>query len=194
MKKNKRQKRGLLLMAVLLTLLGVAALNGEVMAQTQGDVAMQLAAILGLNASSPDNAIAALTGKGVVPVGGWSSNAPVGQSFVCPFYGALNGAITAGAISPSKDLNNASALAAAAATAAGLSSSTFVNEVVSCGGDREQASAGASYASSLAGSLGPGAGTGRSTGVSFGSAYGIGAQAGGGGGGGITSSVSSPSR
>ncbi len=192
MKKNKRTKRGLLLVTVLLTLLGVAALNGEVMAQSQGDVAMQLAAILGLNASSPDNAISALTAKGVVPSGGWNANAPVSQSFVCPFYGALNGAITAGAISPSKNLNNASALAAAAATAAGLSSSTIVDEVVSCGGDREQASAGASYAVSMAGSSGPAAGPGRSTGVGFGSTYGIGVQSGGGGG--ISSGVSSQSR
>jgi len=188
-KEKKRMKRSVLLL-FLWVVFGVALITSEAMAQTQGDVAMQLAAILGLDVSSQANAITALTFAGVVPAGGWNATAEATQSFVSALYVAVNSAVSAGTITPPANLGNASALTAAASTAAGISSTTAVNGVVSGGGNQGQANTGSSYGSALAGGPGPGGGPGGAPGGGAGGSGGGGT--GGGGGGGIN--VGSKSR
>ena len=61
---------------------------GQVLAEekTQGDAALQLATMLGLNASSKDNAIASLQAAGIAPPGGWNANAPVNNALIGQIY------------------------------------------------------------------------------------------------------------
>ena len=165
---------------VLIVVMGGLILNSsQVLAQTQGDVAIKLATLLGLDSSSAENAIAALTAAGLVLrtlMSGastmWNSSAPATEAFICSLHTAVNSAIEAGKITPPSSLPNASALVAAAATAAGLPSQIVVKAIVACGGNRDQASAGASYGVSLAAAP-PGGFVG----------YGAGYYGGGGGGG-----------
>lgn len=177
MKTRKCIKVGLM---VLIVVMGGLILNSsQALAQTQGDVAIKLATVLGLDSSSAENAIAALTAVGIVLT--WNSRAPATEAFIGALYGAVNSAIEAGKITPPSSLPNASALVAAAATAAGLPSQIVVKAIVAAGGNRDLASAGASYGVSLAAA--PPGGF-----VGYGAGY-YGAGGGGGGGG-----VASPSR
>ncbi|MFH0788730.1 MAG: hypothetical protein V2B13_14105 [Pseudomonadota bacterium] len=181
MKGKKKLKGGFLL--VLGVFFVVVVLSGEALAQTQGDVAMQLAAMLGLDSSSASAAITALTNAGVVPAGGWNITAIATQSFEGALYVAISAAITAGTITPPANLGNASALTAAASTAAGVPSSTAVNGIVASGGNQSQANTGATFGSSLAGGAAPGSGAGAGTGTGTGTGTGSGGAGGGGGGG-----------
>ena len=160
--------------------------SGPAMAQTQGEVAVKLAALLGLDSTSPDRAIAALTAVGIVPQGGWNAEAMATPAFVAALYAAVSSAVAAGTITPPAALNNASSLVAAAATAAGVPSTVAVNAIATAGGDREQASTGASFGVAVAAA--PAAG-----GVA-GGYLGGGAAPGGGAGGGGGGTVASPSR
>ena len=146
MKTRKCIKVGLM---VLIVVMGGLILNSsQTLAQTQGDVAIKLATVLGLDSSSAENAIAALTAAGIVLT--WNSRASATEAFIGALYAAVNSAIEAGKITPPSSLPNASALVAAAATAAGLPSQIVVKAIVAAGGNRDQASAGASYGVSLA--------------------------------------------
>jgi hypothetical protein len=175
MKTRKCIKVGLM---VLIVVMGGLILNSsQALAQTQGDVAIKLATLLGLDSSSAENAIAALTAVGIVLT--WNSRASATEAFIGALYAAVNSAIEAGKITPPSSLPNASALFAAAATAAGLPSQIVVKAIVAAGGNRDLASTGASYGVSLAATP-PGGFVGHGAGY-----YGV-----GGGGGG----VASPSR
>lgn len=179
------------LMALIVGMVGLTLSSGQALAQTQGDVAIKLAALLGLDSSSAEIAIAGLTAAGIVFT--WNATAPADEAFISALYPAVNSAIEAGKIYPPSLVVNASALVAAAATAAGLPSQVVANWIVAAGGNRDQASAGATYGVSLGaapprgfGGYGPG---------SYGLGLGAGGGAGGGGGGGASSfSPASPSR
>src|SRR5574340_271362 len=176
---------------------------GQVLAEekTQGDAALQLATMLGLNASSKDAAITSLQAAGITPPGGWNANAPVNSAFVRQVYTAVNSAISAGSVSAPSNLGNASALVSAAFTAIGMPSSAVVRAIVNAGGNQTSATQGASYGTSLAmtGGAGFGAGGGEGAGAGAGAGAGTGGFAGpgggaGGSGGGGSGAVLSPSR
>ncbi len=112
---------------------------------SQGDVALELAKLLGFDVDSADSAITALTAKGIVPSGGWNAAAGAISSFIGSLYSAVNNAISQGTLTPPSALGSASALVAAAATAAGMAGITAVEAVVVAGGDWASASQGASY-------------------------------------------------
>ena len=112
---------------------------------SQGDVALELAKLLGFDVDSADSAITTLTAKGIVPSGGWNAAAEATSTFIGSLYSAVNNAISQGTLTPPSALGNASALVAAAATAAGMAGITAVEAVVAAGGDWASASQGASY-------------------------------------------------
>lgn len=172
-------KVGLMVLFVVMT--GLILSPNQALAQSQGDVAMKLAALLGLDSSNAQNATAALTAAGIVLT--WDPTASVTGAFTCSLYTAVNIAIETGRITLPSLVPNASALVAAAETAAGLSSTTVVNAIVSCGGNQAQASAGATYGVSLGGA--PPAGVGG---------FGAGPPGTAGGGGGVKPKPASPSR
>lgn len=180
MKTRKYIKVGLI---VLIVVIGGLILNSsQAIAQTQGDVAIKLATLLGLDSSSAENAIAALTAAGIVLT--WNSRAPATEAFIGSLYTAANSAIEVGKVTPLSSLPNASALVAAAATAAGLPSNIVVKAIVAAGGNRDLASAGASYGVAHAAVVAPAAPPGGFF------VYGAGYYGGGGGGGG----AATPSR
>jgi hypothetical protein len=150
MKKRKCTKVGLKvgLMVFIVVMGGLILNSSRVFAQTQGNVAIKLAILLDLDSSSAENAIAALRAAGIIFT--WISRAPATRGFIGSLYTAVNTAIEAGKITPPSSLPNASALVAAAATATGLSSNFVVRAIVAAGGNRDLASAGASYGVSLA--------------------------------------------
>ena len=154
MKTRKCTKVGLMVLIVLIG--GLILDSSHAIAQTQGDVAMKLAALLGLDSSSAENAIAALTAAGVDLA--WDAAKPVTGGSTCSLYAAINSAIGTGKITPPSLVPSASALVAAAETAAGLTSTTVVSAIVSCGGNQAQASTGATYGVSRGGPPGPGVG------------------------------------
>ncbi len=135
---------------VLIVVMGGLILNpGQALAQTQGDVAIKLATLLGLDSSSAENAIAALTAAGVVFA--WNPKMLATEAIICSLFTAVNNAVQAGKITPPPTVPSAAALVAAAVTAAGLPSNIVVKAIVACGGDQDQASIGASFGVSLAG-------------------------------------------
>lgn len=135
---------------VLIVVMGGFILNsGQALAQTQGDVAMKLATLLGLDSSSAKNAIAALTAAGIVLT--WNPTAAATEAFIGALYTAVNSAVQAGKITPPPTVPSAAALVAAAATAAGMPSNVVVKAIVAAGGSQDQASAGASFGVPLAG-------------------------------------------
>ena len=178
MKKMKFLGSLFVLLSVLL-LLG----TGQVLAEekTQGDAALQLATMLGLNASSQDNAIASLQAAGISPPGGWNAGAPVGNAFIGQVYAAVNNAISAGKVSPPAGLGNAAAVVGAAFTAIGMPSNAVVRSIAANGGNQASAMQGASYGTSLAmtGGAGFGAGAGEGAGGRGGENPGLGFGAGG---------------
>ena len=175
MKTRKFIKVGL--MVLIAVMVGLILNSSQALAQTQGDVAIKLATLLGIDNSSAENATAALTTAGIVLT--WNISAPATEAFIGSLYAAVNSAIEAGEITPPSSLPDASALVAAAATAAGLPSQIVVRAIVAVGGNQDQASAGASYGTSFAAA--PAGGFGG---------YGPGSHGAGGGGG----NVGTPSR
>ena len=172
---------------VFIFVVGVLILtSGPAMAQaqvTQGDVAVQLAKQLGLDSTSAERAIAALTAAGIVPAGGWNAETPATPAFIGALYAVVNSAITAGTITPPALLNNASALVAAAAAAAGMPNTVVVSAVVAAGGNQGQATTGGTFGAATAASVagGPAGAPGGA------GAGGAGAGGGAGGGGGVIS-------
>lgn len=188
------RKKGLLngMKVVMVTLLLVFAIGiGSAQAATQGDVALNLANLLGLSFSpaTQEAAISALTALGIAPCGGsWSASAAADSSFIGCLYSSVQASITAGKISAGAGLGSASANVAAACTMAGISANTAVSAITGAGGNAAQANSGASYGSSRAGGLGVGLGGGPGGDPGrFGPG---GAGGAGGGGGGITVSPS----
>lgn len=162
--------------------------SGPALAQTQGDVAVRLAALLGLDSTSPDRAIAALTAAGIVPKGGWNAETLATPAFIGALYAAVNSAVAAGTITLPAALNNTSALVAAAATAAGVPSTDAVNAIATAGGDRGQASTGASFGTAVAAAPAAGGAAGGAPGGYLGGGAAPGGGAGGGGGGAVSPS------
>ena len=176
-------------------ILAVGALiltSGPAVAQTQGEVAVRLAALVGLDSTSADTAIAALTAAGIVPAGGWNAAAPATQAFIGAVYTAVNNAVAAGTVTPPAAMNNASSLVAAATTAAGVPSTVAVNAVTAAGGNQGQAATGASFGVAVAAA--PAAAPAPAPAGVPGGYVGGGAAPGGGGGGGGGGGAVSPSR
>lgn len=168
--------------------------SGPVFAQgagaTQGQVALNLAGILGLSTASVADAVAALTAAGITPAGGWSASAPADSNFMAALYTSVQAAITGGSVAAPGNLGSASAVVAAAGTAAGLSGSMVVGAIVSAGGNQGQANTGATLGGSgVYGYSAPGGAGGAGGGAGFGPAGG-GGPGGGGGGGGVNPSPS----
>lgn len=142
-----------LLLLFLLLLAGA----GRVMAaegRTQGDAALQLASMLGLNNTSKESAVAALQSAGITPPGGWNINAPVTNALVSQIFSAVNSAISAGRVTAPAGLGNASAIVAATFAAIGMPGNTVVNSIVAAGGDPNSARQGATLGPQIA-STGP---------------------------------------
>lgn len=159
--------------------------TGSALAQggTQGEVALNLANMLGLNlppGASQADAISALSGLGIAPAGGWQANAQASSGFISSLYTSVEAASTAGRIAPTAGYESASVAVAAACTAAGIPSNTVVAAITSAGGNTGQATQGATYGGTYA----------AAPAYTFGPAVGGGAAGGGGGGGGISPSPS----
>lgn len=188
--KTKCFKAGFLFLFLMVG--GLVFTSGEASAQTQGDVAIKLATLLGMNITdsagqpSAQLAITALTNAGITPAGGWNAMAPATPQFLGALFAAVNNAVLAGKITPPARASNASALVAAAATSANLPSNEVVNAISSAGGDKDQASTGASFGVTVAAASTPGGGSSGTIGLSPSGQ--TGGSGGGGGGGAITQS------
>lgn len=185
MKKEYRQAVSKAVMCAVIVLMLIAPQHAMGQAATQGQVALNLASILGLTlppGATQADAINALTALNIVPAGGWQATATANSGFIASLYTAVNAAFASGAIPATAGLGSASAAVAAAATASGIPSGTAVNAITGAGGNVGQATQGAAYGGTYVASTGTGTGTGGAGG----------GTAGGGGGGGGTSP--SPSR
>lgn len=157
---------------------------------TQGQVALNLANLLGLSlpaGATEADAISALAALGIVPCEIWNANAPANSNFIGCLLGSVQAAITAEKVTPGA-LGSASAVVAAACAEAGISRTVAVNAIVGAGGNRAAANQGASYGGNYGvGAGGPGGGGGYGPGgrFVFGPGYGH-----GGGGGGVNPSPS----
>lgn len=182
----KKKSRGVLSGLVVCVIIGFLLFaSGSALAQrgTQGEVALNLANMLGVSlppGATQADAVSALSGLGIVPAGGWNTDAPAGSGFISALYTSVEAAFTAGKIAPTAGLGSASAAVAAACTAANIPSTAVVNAITSAGGSTGQATQGASYGGTYAAAPGP----------TLGPAVGGGAPGGGGGGGGISPSPS----
>lgn len=190
---KKRSKGVLSQWAAVLIVLAVLLAAGPVWAAdsgaTQGQVALNLANLLGLSlpvGATEADAISALAAQGIAPSGGWNASAPADSSFIGSLYVSVQAAITAGRVTPGA-LGSASAVMAAACVQANIPRTVAVNAIVGAGGDRAAANQGASYGGNDGGGAGGGGGGGYGPGgrYSFGPSYG-----GGGGGGGANPSPS----
>lgn len=182
MKKKSRGVLSGLVVCVAIVLLLFA--SGSALAQRakQGEVALNLVFILGLNlpaGATAADAVGALTALGISPSGGWNADAPASSGFITSLYISVEAAFTAGKIAPTAGLGSASAAVAAACTSAGIPSSAVVNAIANGGGNARQARQGATMGLSVPGTV-----------ASFGPAGGGGVGGGGGGGGGISPSPS----
>lgn len=185
------RKKGLLngMKVVMVTLLLVFATGiGSAQAATQGDVALNLANLLGLSFSpaTQEAAIGALNALGISPPGGWNAGSAANSGFISSLYTSVNAAYASGKLGSSAGLGSASASVAAACTMSGIAGNTAVGAITGAGGNAVQANQGASYGSSYAG--GPGSGPGG------GPAFGTGGPSGAGGSGGGGGGTVSPSR
>jgi len=93
--------------AAVLIVLAVLFAAGPVWAAdpgpTQGQVALNLANLLGLTlpaGATEVDAITALAALGIFPCGIWNANAPADSNFIGCLYGSVQAAITAGTVSP----------------------------------------------------------------------------------------------
>lgn len=181
--------------ATVLIVLAVLFAAAPVWAQgaTQGQVALNLANVLGLTlpaGATAADAIGALNALGISPAGGWNAGAAADSGFISSLYTSVAAAYTAGKIASGAGRGSASANVAAACTMAGIPGNTAVSAITGAGGNAAQANSGASYGSSMAGGGtggGPGGGPG---GFGGGGGYGGAGGAGGGGGGGTSPSPS----
>ena len=149
MKLQKTYWRGLVML--LISGAGLILLPMEVRAQTQGDVAMQLAQFLALDASSQANAANALSSVAIMPKVGWNlTGSPTQADFICTLLSSVDKALTAKKIKTPAGLDSPSALVAAALIAAGISN-RYVSEVMvsSCGAKKDEVAAGAAYGVSV---------------------------------------------
>ena len=125
---------------------GLMFVPAKAMAQTtQGDVAREMAELLGFEVTTPEEAVWAIQAVGIALEGGWNITTPATPGFISSLYSAVNNAINHGTLIPPSAFGSASALVAAAATTAGMASATAVKAVVAAGGDWAGASQGASY-------------------------------------------------
>lgn len=146
-----KKKHGfLIIISLFFMVAGLMFVPTKVMAQTtQGDVAMEMAELLGFEVMTAKEAVWALQAVEIALEGGWNISMTATPDFIGSLYFAVNNAINQGSLIPPSALGNASALVAGAATAAGVASITAVEAVVAAGGDRASASQGASYSTAV---------------------------------------------
>jgi len=137
---------------------GVFVFATPAIAVTQGDVALKLAAYLGFDTSSLDNAIAALVDAGIVPGDGWDAGATVDAAFAGALFTAVNTAAESGDITAPPNLPTSSALTAAALVSAGVDPTIAVTAIVGAGGNEANAQSGVT-AGTTAGAPGTPSGT-----------------------------------
>ena len=155
MKVLKKKHGFLILISLFFMVAGLMFVPTKAMAQTtQGDVALEMAKLLGFKVTTTEEAVWAIQAVEIALEGGWNITAPATPGFIGSLYSAVNNAISQGTLTPPAALGSASALVAAAAVAAGMASTTAVNAVTAAGGNQRSASQGASY--SMAGQA-PGA-------------------------------------
>lgn len=191
----KKSKGVLSRWATVLIVLAVLFAAAPVWAQgaTQGQVALNLANVLGLTlpaGATAADAIGALNGVGITVPGGINAGAAADGSFIASLYTSVAAAYAAGKISSKAGLGSPCADVAGACTMAGVPSNTSVSALTGAGCSAAQAKAGVAYGSSVAG--GPGGGPGGPVSFGFGPPVGYGGAggAGGGGGGGTSPSPS----
>jgi len=141
------KKRTIRVITVSALMVGLLLVTGTpvLAAPAQGDVAVMLADYLGLDASSPENAISALTGVGIIPGDGWNAGNDADDAFIGALYSAVNEAVKEGTIVIPPGLTSSASLVAAVLVEAGMVSTTVVDAIVAAGGNRDDASAGASF-------------------------------------------------
>ncbi|MBW2737620.1 MAG: hypothetical protein JRE64_01975 [Deltaproteobacteria bacterium] len=150
MKVLKKKHGFLIIISLFFMVAGLIFVPTKAMAQTtQGDVALNMAKLLGFEVTTTEEGVWAIQAVGIALKGGWNMSATVTPDFIDSLYLAVNNAITQGTLIPPSALGSASALVAAAATAAGMSSTTAVKAVVAVGGTWASASQGASYGTVL---------------------------------------------
>jgi hypothetical protein len=115
----------------------------------QGEVAVQLASVVGLDGSSPEQAIMSLTKLGIAPPGGWNPGSPASQEVIAALYDSLYKALRAGAVTGPVGLPDAASLLAAALTSSGMSSVATVQSLMAAGGGGTQAAMGAGRGTGL---------------------------------------------
>ena len=149
MKALKKKHGFLIVISLFFMAAGLMFVPAKAMAQTtQGDVAQEMAELIGFEVTTPEEAVWAIQAAGIV-LDGWNITAPATPGFIKSFYSAVNNAINKGTLILPSALGNASALVAAAATAAGIASTTAVNAVVAAGGTWASATYGASHGTVL---------------------------------------------
>ncbi|MBC2696398.1 MAG: hypothetical protein HGJ97_18895 [Desulfosporosinus sp.] len=176
MKVLKKKHGFLIAISLFFMVAGLMFVPTKAMAQTtQGDVALELAELLGFEVTTAQEAVWAIEAVGIIPkdegkelteatpdfIGGWKISTEATPDFIASLYSAVNNAINKGTLIPPSVLGNASALVAAAATSAGMASTTAVEAVVAAGGNQASASQGASYGTAV----GPGQASTTSTAV-----------------------------
>lgn len=150
MKVLKKKHGFLIVISLFFMVAGLMFVPTKVMAQTtQGDVALEIAELLGFEVTTTEEAVWALQAVGIALEGGWNIAAEATSTFIGSLYSAVNNAINQGTLIPPSALGSASALVAAAATAAAMASTTAVEAVVATGGNWASASQGASYGTAV---------------------------------------------
>ncbi len=150
MKVLKKKHDFLIVISLFFMAAGLIFVPAKAMAQTtQGDVVLKMAELLGFEVMTTEEGLWAIQAVGITLEGGWNLTAPATPDFIGSLYLAINNAINKGALIPPSTLGSASALVAAAATAAGMASTTAVNAVVATGGVWTSASQGASYGTAV---------------------------------------------
>jgi hypothetical protein len=150
MKVLKKKHCFLIIISLFFMVAGLMFVPTKAMAQTtQGDVALEMAELLGFKVTTTEEGVWAIEAVGIVLEGGWNISTTATPDFIGSLYSAVNNAINQGSLIPPSALGSASALVAGAATAAGIAGTTAVEAVVAAGGDRASASQGASYSTAV---------------------------------------------
>jgi len=150
MKVLKKKHCFLIVISLFFMVAGLMFVPTKAMAQTtQGDVALEMAELLGFKVTTTEEGVWAIEAVGIVLEGGWNISTTATPDFIGSLYSAVNNAINQGSLIPPSALGSASALVAGAATAAGMAGTTAVEAVVAAGGDRASASQGASYSTAV---------------------------------------------
>lgn len=146
----KKKHCFLIVISLFFMVAGLMFVPTKVMAQTtQGDVALEMAELLGFEVTTTEEGVWALQAVGIALKGGWNISTTATPGFIGSLYSAVNNAINQGTLIPPSALGSASALVAGAATAAGMAGTTVVEAVVAAGGNRASASQGASYSTAV---------------------------------------------